>query len=45
MEKNYLDIDILTIFVEKVLEKVRHGFVCYMTAYHNMSAKISLLCL
>jgi len=37
MEKDHFDIDILPIFVEKVLQEMRHGLVCYMTAYHNMS--------
>jgi len=40
MEKDHFDIDILPIFVEEVLQEMRHGFVCYMTAYHNMSCVV-----
>lgn len=37
MEKDHFDIDVLPIFVEKVLQEMRHGLVRYMTAHHNMS--------
>lgn len=42
MEKDHFDIDILPIFVEKVLQEMRHGLVRYVTAYHNMSVSGSV---
>ena len=36
MQKNHLDVDILSIFVEKVFQKVRHRLIGDVSANHDV---------
>ena len=39
VQKNHLDVDILSVFVEKVFQKVRHRLIGDVSANHDVPAK------